>query len=79
MLTFIEKPEIQEHLIQNPKDIPNAIEEVLRYRSPLQYVNRIATKDVQLRGQVIKKGDILNPWMGSANRDDLVYCTSCIV
>jgi cytochrome P450 len=60
-------------LVQHPEDIPKAIEEVLLYRSPLQYVNRIAAKDVELRGKQIKKGDLINAWMGSANRDESVF------
>ncbi|MCH5585282.1 cytochrome P450 [Shimazuella sp. AN120528] len=71
--TFIENPEIQEHLYQYPEVIPTAIEEILRYRAPVQYINRIATKDVELGGQTIKKGDLINAWMGSANRDASVF------
>jgi cytochrome P450 len=73
LYTFIENPEIQEHLYHHPEDIPKAIEEVLRYRAPVQYINRIATKDIQLGGQTIKKGDLINAWMGSANRDASVF------
>jgi cytochrome P450 len=73
ILTFIENPEIQEYLAKHPEDIPKAIEEVLRYRSPLQYINRIAAKDVELRGQSIKKGDLINVWLGSANRDESIF------
>jgi cytochrome P450 len=73
IFTFIEYPEVQEHLVGHPEDIPKAIEEVLRFRSPLQYMNRIAAKDVELRGKRIKKGDFINLWMGSANRDESVF------
>jgi cytochrome P450 len=73
LYTFIENPEIQEHLYQYPEEIPTAIEEVLRYRAPVQYINRIARKDVELAGQTIKKGDLINAWMGSANRDASVF------
>ncbi|MXQ53017.1 cytochrome P450 [Shimazuella alba] len=73
IFTFIEHPEVQEHLIDHPEDITKAIEEVLRYRSPLQYINRIAAKDTELRGKRIKKGDFINLWMGSANRDESVF------
>jgi cytochrome P450 len=70
LFTFMENPKVQEHLYQHPKDIAKAIEEVLRYRSPILYTTRIATKDIQLRGQLIKKGDLVNTWIGSANRDE---------
>ncbi|WP_028778961.1 cytochrome P450 [Shimazuella kribbensis] len=73
ILTFMEFPEVQEHLTSHPEDIPKALEEVLRYRSPVQYVNRVAAKDVILRGQQIKKGDHINLWIGAANRDESVF------
>jgi cytochrome P450 len=71
--TTIENPEIQEHLYLHPEDIPNAIEESLRYRAPVQYMNRIASRDVQLGDQLIKQGDMVNAWLGSANRDASVF------
>jgi cytochrome P450 len=73
VLSFIEYPEVQQHLIEHPEDISLAIEEVLRYRAPVQYVNRMASRDVQLRGQWIRKGQLLNVWLGSANRDEQVF------
>lgn len=69
----MENPEIQEHLYLHPEDIPNAIEESLRYRAPVQYMNRIASRDVKLGDQLIKQGDIVNAWLGSANRDESVF------
>jgi cytochrome P450 len=71
--TSIENPEIQEHLYLHPEDIPNAIEESLRYRAPVQYMNRIASRDVRLGDQLIKQGDMINAWLGSANRDASVF------
>jgi cytochrome P450 len=71
--TTIQNPEIQEHLYLHPEDIPNAIEESLRYRAPVQYMNRIASRDVQLGDQLIKQGDMVNAWLGSANRDASVF------
>lgn len=73
VLTFTEHPEIQEHLIQNPEDIPKAIEEVLRYRSPVQSLFRVAKKDVEIGGQKIKKGDYVVAWLGSANHDSTIF------
>lgn len=73
LYTFIENPNIQEHLFEYPEDIPTAIEEILRYRAPVQYINRIATKDIELGGQTIRKGDLVNAWMGSANRDESIF------
>ncbi|USZ69891.1 cytochrome P450 (plasmid) [Halorussus salilacus] len=47
-----------------------ALEEVLRYRSPVQAMTRIATTDVTMRGESIEAGDRIVVWLGSANRDE---------
>lgn len=48
VLTLLEYPEALEQLRLEPERIPAAIEEVLRYRSPTQFLVRIATRDVEL-------------------------------
>jgi cytochrome P450 len=73
VLTLIEHPEIQEHLIQNPTDIPKVIQEVLRYRSPVQSLSRLVTCDVEIGGHKIKKGEYITVWLGSANHDSSVF------
>ncbi|MCK6258434.1 cytochrome P450 [Fictibacillus sp. KIGAM418] len=68
---FTEFPDIYEEILRNPKDIlPLAIEEVLRYRSPVQAMSRVAKEDIILGDAQIKAGDIVVAWMGSANRDE---------
>jgi cytochrome P450 len=52
--------------------LPAAIEEVLRFSSPVQFDPRRATRDVELRGQKIKREDIVLCWLGSANRDEAI-------
>ena len=47
-----------------------AIEEVLRYRSPVQATTRVATADVTMQGERIEAGDRIMVWFGSANRDE---------
>lgn len=54
-------------------DRQSAIEEVLRYRSPVQALRRVAVDDVEIGGQQIQKGDIVTPWLGAANRDPDVF------
>lgn len=73
VLTFTEQPELQTHLLERPQDIPLAIEETLRYRSPVQSLFRLATKDIKLAGHKIKKGDYVIVWLGSANHDPQVF------
>jgi len=70
-------------LIQNPNEfrllgqgytlIHSTIEETLRYRSPVQAVSRIVTKDIKLREQKIQAGDRIIVWIGSANHDEFVF------
>jgi cytochrome P450 len=47
-----------------------AIEEVLRYRSPVQAMSRVAAEDVTMHGETIEAGDRVIAWIGSANRDE---------
>lgn len=59
-------------LVQPVRDddlLPSAIEETLRYRSPVQRTSRIATEDVEIAGREIVEGDLLACWIGAANRD----------
>jgi len=69
VLTLLEHPEAQEQLRLEPDLIPTAIEEVLRYRSPTQFLVRIATRDVELGGQLIRAGQRILVFPGSGNRD----------
>ncbi|MCH5584816.1 cytochrome P450 [Shimazuella sp. AN120528] len=55
---------------QNQQLLPKAIEEVLRFRSPLQSFNRIVKEDIILGKQLIPKGSQIIVWIGSANRDE---------
>ena len=49
--------------------LPSAIEEVLRYRSPLQWIGRVTRCDVDLHGQTIPAGTFVLVMIGAANRD----------
>jgi cytochrome P450 len=49
--------------------LPSAIEEVLRYRSPIQWMMRTPRRDVEMHGQLIPAGALVLPMIGSANRD----------
>ncbi|WP_437734430.1 cytochrome P450 [Sorangium sp. So ce1335] len=69
ILCFIERPEELARLRASPDLLPSAIEEVLRYRSPVQITFREARRDVEVHGQVIPAGKLVLPVMGSANRD----------
>ena len=49
---------------------PTAVEEIVRWASPVVYMRRTATRDTELRGVKIAAGDKLTLWYGSANRDE---------
>ena len=66
-------PEILQQLRNNHSKIPNVLEELLRYDSPVQIVGRIAGKDCTLGGKSIKAGETLTICLGSANRDSEVF------
>lgn len=73
MLCFLEHPEALRQIRGDHRLLPSAIEEVLRYRSPLQWLMRTPTRDVELHGQLIPKGKLVLAMIGSANRDPQVF------
>lgn len=54
-------------------DRKKAIEEVLRYRSPIQEIQRVTSEDVELGGRQIAAGEVVNVWVGAANRDPEIF------
>jgi cytochrome P450 len=54
----------------DPRLIPNMVNEMIRWQTPLAYMRRTATEDTELRGKQIKKGDRVVMWYVSANRDE---------
>jgi cytochrome P450 family 142 subfamily A polypeptide 1 len=60
-------------LRRDPSRIPVAVEEMLRWVTPIQNMARTATRDVELRGQRIRAGDKLVLLYPSANRDERVF------
>ncbi len=69
MLTFAEHPEDWQKLRARPELVPSAIEEVLRYRSPVQAMFRVAASEMKLYDQTIKAESQVIAWIGSANHD----------
>lgn len=58
-----------EKLNEKQSLIPSAVEEVLRFSSPVRGMFRIAIKDTELSGKQVKAGNSLMAWIGAANRD----------
>ncbi|MCG6137935.1 MAG: cytochrome P450 [Nostoc sp. LLA-1] len=69
ILALLHHPEQMEKLRKEPKMIVSAVEELLRYDSPVQHAQRIATEDVNIGGQLIRTGDKVIACLGAANRD----------
>lgn len=53
--------------------LPTAVEEMLRYCSPVVYMRRTATRDAELHGRAIAAGDKVVMFYGSANRDEEIF------
>ncbi|OAM75300.1 biofilm PGA synthesis protein PgaC [Devosia elaeis] len=69
MLALLQHPHQWQRLIEAPALLPQALKELLRFDSPVQYTGRRLKADVELHGQVMKKGDLVIPLIGAANRD----------
>ena len=72
-LALIDHPDQCTKLVDDPSLIPGAVEEMLRWTTPVTHMARTATADVEIRGQRIKEGDIVVMLYGSANRDEEVF------
>ncbi len=66
-------PDQRRALQQDPGLIPNAVQELLRWQTPLAHMRRTAMEDHDLFGNDIKKGDRIIMWYLSANRDESVF------
>lgn len=63
------RPQVEQRARETPALIPNLIEEVLRYDTPVQILFRHTLKDAELGGVKISQGSLVLPLLGSANRD----------
>jgi cytochrome P450 len=73
LLTLCEHPEERRKLQADMSLLPVAIEEMLRWVSPVTHMAREATADAEIRGQKIAKGDRLVMWYPSVNRDEDIF------
>lgn len=69
MSAFLRYPDQLAEVTMDLSLIPQAIEEVLRYDSPIQALPRLATQTVELEGGKVEQGSFLMTYFGSANRD----------
>jgi cytochrome P450 len=72
-LALIDHPDQCRQLVEDPSLIPVAVEEMLRWTTPVTHMARTATADVEIRGQLIRAGDVVVMLYGSANRDEEIF------
>ncbi|MDA0350860.1 MAG: cytochrome P450 [Chloroflexi bacterium] len=70
MHVLSEHPDQWQQLREHPELIDSAVEEILRWTSPVAHMARIATADTEIHGQAIAKGDRVVMWYPSVNRDE---------
>ena len=68
-----EHPAEYEKLKRNPDLVPSAVEEIVRWTSPVNYMKRVVAEDLEFRGQKLRKGENLVLFYASANRDESVF------
>jgi cytochrome P450 len=69
LVALLQHPDQLQRLRDDLGAIPMAVEEFLRYDSPVQFMGRIAPEDVECGGQPIRRGDLVLPVLAAANRD----------
>jgi cytochrome P450 len=70
---LLEHPEQLARLRAEPALWPDAVEELLRYESPVQLTARLVAEDTELAGQVLRRGSLVVALIGGANRDPEVF------
>lgn len=73
LYALIEHPDQWQRLKRDHALIPTAVDEIIRWVSPVIQFTRIATRDTELRGRAIKAGDVVALFYPSANRDEEVF------
>ena len=73
LLAFCAHPGAWEKLRGDPELLPGAVEEILRWVSPISHFTRVATEDCEIRDTLISAGDQLALYFASANRDEEVF------
>jgi cytochrome P450 len=68
-----ENPDEYQKLRDDPGLIPNMVSEIIRWQTPLAHMRRTATRDTEIAGKPIRKGDKVVMWYVSANRDAAIF------
>jgi cytochrome P450 len=74
MHALVENPDEREKLRADPKGlVADAVEEIVRWTTPVNYMMRAAARDTELAGQPVRQGERLLLFYASANRDEDVF------
>jgi cytochrome P450 len=73
LLALSEHPDQWERLRGDPDVMPDAVEEILRWSSPISHFTRTATEDCEVRDTTIRAGEMVALYFASANRDEDVF------
>jgi cytochrome P450 len=69
LLTLLQHPDQMRMLEDDPSLIPSAVEELLRFESPIQHTARVAPEDFMLGGKMIRRGQTVVAVLAAGNRD----------
>nr|WP_315429025.1 cytochrome P450 [uncultured Albidiferax sp.] len=69
LYALLSHPDQWQRLQHDPALLPGAVRELLRFDSPVQYTGRRVAADMELLGQQLRRGDLVVPLIGAANRD----------
>jgi pimeloyl-[acyl-carrier protein] synthase len=69
VLALLRHPDERRRLLDDPSLMPTAVEEFLRFDSPIQVTDRVATQDCRIDGRQVRKGELVGLILGAANRD----------
>jgi cytochrome P450 len=70
---FLRFPDQLRRLRSNPCFLKSAVEEIVRYVSPVVHNLRLVTEDTEIRGYPLRKGELVANWLASCNRDEDVF------
>lgn len=73
LLALLQHPECLRYLIDEPHLLGSAVEELLRFDSPIQYITRKASENVIISDELIRAGEYVVIYLGAANRDPEVF------
>lgn len=73
LLALMAHPDQRDTLVADPAGVPAAVEEMLRWASPVLHHSRWATAETSVGGATVSAGDRVTLWIASANRDEAVF------